>query len=151
MKTSTNVQSRLSEVPVPGAGEDRREAPFSNAYAGAAVMKGRAASLGTAIGRAVVVTDRDDMVRVQEGAIIISRNASPELGMVIMKARALATEYGGLGSVAAGFAREYGIPAVVSVKDLIETVKDGDLVRVDGTKGTVEIVKLNAVRRHGEA
>jgi pyruvate,water dikinase len=94
--------------------------------------------------------DRDDIVRVQGGAIIISKNASPELAMVIMKARAMATEYGGQGAAASGFAREYGIPAVVGVEGLVETVKDGDLLRVDGTKGTVEILGLNAGRRPGE-
>jgi pyruvate,water dikinase len=150
MKTSVEVYDRFYEGPVPGSGEDRRETAFSDGYAVAAVMNGRAASAGTAIGRATVVIDRDDIVRVREGAIIISRTASPDLAMAIPKARAMATEKGGLGATASGFARAYEIPAVVGVEDLIKTVKDGDLVRVDGTKGTVEIIKLNAGRRRGE-
>jgi pyruvate,water dikinase len=105
-------------------------------------MNGWAASPGTAIGRAALVIDSDDIVRVQRGAIIISKAASPELAIVISKVRAIATEYGGQGAVASGLAREYGIPAVVGVKGLTEVIRDGDLVRVNGTKGTVEIVEL---------
>ncbi len=150
MKTSVEVCDRLYEEPVPGSGEDRRETVVSDGYAVAVVMNGRAASAGTAIGRATVVIDRNDIVRVREGAIVISRTASPDLAIAIPKARAMATEKGGLGASASGFARAYGIPAVVGVDDLIRTVKEGDLVRVDGTKGTVEIIKLVAGHRPAE-
>jgi pyruvate,water dikinase len=150
MKTSLKVCDRLSEGAVPGSGEDRRETTFSHGYAVAVVMNGRAVSPGTAIGRAAVIMDWDDIARVREGAVIISKAASPDLSMVIPKACAMATQYGGQGAAASGFARAYAIPAVVGVEDLIKTVKDGDLVRVDGTKGTVEIVKLNGGRRPGE-
>lgn len=144
MKTRSEVRKRLFEEPMPRPGEDRRETAFSGRYGVVVVMNGRAASPGTAIGRAAVVMDKDDLVRVKEGAIIVSITASPHLVMVMSKARAMATEYGGQGAQASGFAREYGIPAVVGVAGLIKTVRDGDLVRVDGAKGTVEIVKSHA-------
>jgi pyruvate, water dikinase len=140
MKTSSEVRNRLFEGSMPGAGEERREAIFSHRRAVTVMMNGRAASPGTATGRVAVVMHRDDIARVKEGAVIVARTASPELVMGMCKAHAIVTEYGGQGAAASWFAREYGIPAVVGVADLIKTVREGDLVRVDGTKGTVEIL-----------
>ena len=142
MKTSLGTCKRLPEGSIPGPGEERRESIFDSGYEVAATMNGRAASPGMVIGRAAVVMDRDDIVRVNEGAVIVSRTASPKLVMGMSKARAIATEHGGQGATASGFAREYGIPAVVGVPGLMETIRDGDFLRVDGTNGTVEIVDL---------
>jgi len=51
----------------------------------------------------------------------------------------LITEKGGITSHAAIIARAMRIPAVVSVKGLLQNLKNGDLVLVDGTKGIVLI------------
>ena len=107
-------------------------------------MIGRAASPGTAIGRAVVVMSKDDIPHVKEGMVVVSEKASPKLGVVIPKVCAIATEYGGMGAAASIFAREYGIPAVVSVPGLTKIVRDGDLLLVDGMTGTVKIIKPKA-------
>ena len=37
-------------------------------------------------------------------------------------------------------AREYGIPAIVGLEDVTEKLKDGQLIRVDGSSGIVEIM-----------
>ena len=37
-------------------------------------------------------------------------------------------------------AREYGIPAVVGLEKVIERLMEGQMVRVDGSNGTVEII-----------
>ena len=48
---------------------------------------------------------------------------------------------GGHGLATAYFlAREYGIPAVVGTRTATTTFADGALVRVNGDKGTVELV-----------
>ncbi|MBW2405665.1 MAG: hypothetical protein JRF42_18230 [Deltaproteobacteria bacterium] len=36
--------------------------------------------------------------------------------------------------------REYGVPAVVNVTHATRLLRDGDLVRLDGDAGTVEIL-----------
>ncbi len=38
-------------------------------------------------------------------------------------------------------AREYGLPAVVSVENATRLMKDGQRIRVNGTKGYVEILE----------
>lgn len=36
-------------------------------------------------------------------------------------------------------AREYGVPAVVGVENATKLIKDGTIIRVNGTEGYVEI------------
>ena len=113
-------------------------------YAVAAVMNGRAASPGMAVGRAVIVKSKKDMARVGHDSIVVSGNASPDLSMVMDRARAIAAERGGQLATASGLARAFGIPAAVGVENLLDNVREGDLVRVDGTKGTVEVIAVAA-------
>jgi pyruvate,water dikinase len=50
------------------------------------------------------------------------------------------TDAGGALSHAAVVAREYGIPAVVGTTNATARVVDGQLVRVDGSAGTVDLL-----------
>jgi len=50
------------------------------------------------------------------------------------------TELGGTLSHAAIVAREYGIPAVVGVKEATKLISNGQKVEVRGDKGEVEMV-----------
>ncbi len=102
-------------------------------------MHGRIASLGVAIGRAAVITKDEDILKVEDGAVIISKTASPNLAIVLSKANAIDTENGGQASNAMEIARTYGITAVAGIPELTEIIRDGDIVRVDGTHGTIEI------------
>jgi pyruvate,water dikinase len=46
-------------------------------------------------------------------------------------------EIGGVISHGAVVAREYGIPAVVGVKDATRILRDGEMLEVDGASGEV--------------
>jgi phosphoenolpyruvate-protein kinase (PTS system EI component) len=46
-------------------------------------------------------------------------------------------ETGGYLSHGAVVAREFGIPAVVNVRDVMDQIRDGDQLRVDGDRGVV--------------
>ena len=96
------------------------------------------------MGRAVIIRGSEDMGRVREGAVIVSENASPDLVRVMPRACAVVTERGGTGAIASGYARAYGIPAVVGIAGLATLIRDGDLLRVDGTEGIVEIMVFTA-------
>jgi len=52
------------------------------------------------------------------------------------------TEVGGLMTHGAVVAREYGIPAVVSVAGATERIQTGQRIRVDGTRGFVEVLSV---------
>jgi rifampicin phosphotransferase len=56
------------------------------------------------------------------------------------RASAVVVEIGGLFRHAATVAREYGLPAVANVDGATDLLRDGDVVRVDGSRGVVEVV-----------
>ena len=56
-------------------------------------------------------------------------------------AAAVVLEEGGLLSHGAVVARECGIPTVLQIKGATEIFQDGQLLRVDGSRGEVEVVK----------
>ena len=50
------------------------------------------------------------------------------------------TEVGGMMTHGAVVAREYGLPAVVSVENATKLIKDGQKIRINGTEGYVELL-----------
>jgi pyruvate,water dikinase len=54
--------------------------------------------------------------------------------------KGLVTEVGGLMTHGAVIAREYGLPAVVGMENATRLIKDGQMIRVNGTDGYVEIL-----------
>ncbi len=146
MKASSQATHKPLDGSVQRAGMKKRKAVLSRGRSAPIVMTGRAASAGMAVGLVAVVANLDDMAHVKEGMVIVSKTASPALAMVMSRTCGLATEYGGQGAIASGFARAHGIPAVVGIEGLLKTVRDGDLMRVNGTEGTVSIVKRSVTR-----
>lgn len=73
--------------------------------------------------------------------ILFGRELTPSEAVQLDPERvhAFATELGGLTSHASIMARARGIPAVVGAKHLIESVRPGDLVVVDGISGHVVV------------
>ena len=146
MKTESVQCDRISEEYTSDA-EDK--ASIVAGYLNGKPLRGRTASSGVAMGRAAVIRNDDDILKVKEGAIIISKTASPKLSIILSKVNAIATEVGAQSSNAMIFARECGIPALVNIPYLTEVIKDGDIVRVDAIKGIVEIekrVKLHSIK-----
>jgi pyruvate,water dikinase len=60
--------------------------------------------------------------------------------------RALVTEVGGMTTHGSVVAREYGLPAVVGVRDATRLIRDGEHIRVDGVRGFVERVDTCVIR-----
>jgi len=59
------------------------------------------------------------------------------LDTLVFKAAGFIMETGGFLSHGSIVAREYGIPAVVNVNNVLSLLKDGDRVIVDGDEGKV--------------
>ena len=105
----------------------------------AGMLRGVAASGGVAEGRAVVARDPAG-VELREGDVLVASGTDPGWTPLFGLAKAVAVEVGGPLSHGAVVAKENGIPCVVSVMGLMEKVKTGMKVRVDGDRGIVEIV-----------
>ena len=100
-------------------------------------LSGAAASAGVAEGSARIVADASDFGRVRPGDVLVATTTTPAWTPLFGGIAALVTETGGILSHAAVVAREYGLPAVVGVRDATRTLVDGQRVRVDGDHGVV--------------
>jgi len=103
------------------------------------VLRGWPVSAGRYEGRARVVTSADDPF--EPGEVLVARATDPSWSPLFMAAGALVVEVGGALSHAAVIARELGLPGVVNVTGLTERVVTGMRVRVDGDRGSVEIIE----------
>jgi pyruvate,water dikinase len=109
----------------------------TDAPAGALV--GLPVSAGTAEGRARVIRDIAK-ADIEAGDILITAFTDPSWTPLFVAISGLVTEVGGLTTHGAVIAREYGLPAVVGVKDAMRLIRDGQRIRIDGTNGYVEIL-----------
>lgn len=116
-------------------------APAPTAATG--TLTGIGASPGVVSGRARVVDNPAD-VDLGEDEILIARHTDPAWASLMFLSAGLVSDIGGLMSHTAVVARELGIPCVVNTRSAVCTVRTGDLVRVDGTAGTVEILERSA-------
>ena len=102
-------------------------------------LYGLPASGGVVEGRArVLPPGTAGLDAVGTGEILVSRTTDVGLTPLFLVAAAVVTELGGPLSHAAVVAREYGVPAVVSVAGATTAIKTGDRLRVDGDRGIVE-------------
>ncbi|TNC25173.1 PEP-utilizing enzyme [Amycolatopsis alkalitolerans] len=108
-------------------------------------LTGVPAAKGSARGTARVLTDADELHRVQPGEILVCESTSPNWTPAFAKIAACICDGGGTLSHAAIVGREYGVPTVTAVGLATVVIKDGDEVEVDGTNGTVTVF------RHAEA
>jgi pyruvate,water dikinase len=104
-----------------------------------ATLVGVAASPGRATGPVRVVIDAAGLAAVQRGEVLVAPTTSPAWTPVFADVAAVVTDVGSLAAHAAVVAREYGIPAVVGTGDATDRLRDGMVVTVDGTAGTVHV------------
>ncbi|MGW6143463.1 PEP/pyruvate-binding domain-containing protein [Streptomyces sp. NPDC055140] len=97
---------------------------------------GTPASAGEITGPARVVTDPVG-ARLEPGEILVAPSTDPGWTPLFLTAGGLVMEMGGANSHGAVVAREYGIPAVVGVRDAVARIETGDVITVDGSTGAV--------------
>jgi pyruvate,water dikinase len=99
-------------------------------------LVGMAAAPGTATGRARVILDPAD-AHVEPGDILVAPTTDPGWTPLFLTAAGLVTETGSPMAHGPTVAREYGIPAVICVRDATQLITTGQLITVDGASGTV--------------
>lgn len=102
-------------------------------------LKGQGASKGVVRGRARVIKDLSDSSRLQKGDILVCATTAPPWTPLFAVASGVVTDSGGILSHSAICAREYAIPCVVATQIGTSVIKDGTMIVIDGSKGTVEI------------
>jgi pyruvate,water dikinase len=132
--------------PFQWAADPNRRSDIFDAQAPAAVsesntIKGYPGSAGRVEGVIRLLSSPDEGVELQEGEILLAMTTNVGWTPVFPRAAAVITDIGAPLSHAAIVARELGIPAVVGCGNATRRLRTGDLVCVDGSRGTVEILK----------
>jgi pyruvate,water dikinase len=102
-------------------------------------MAGVPVSAGIVEGRARVLLKLEDAA-LEDGDILVTRFTDPSWTPLFVSVKGLVTEVGGPMTHGAVIAREYGLPAVVSVANATKLIQDGQRIRVNGTEGYVEVL-----------
>jgi phosphohistidine swiveling domain-containing protein len=133
------IRARYQTFEVPDAWQGIPEQIDPSERAAIELIEGTPASPGAVEGRARVVLRPTD-AHLEEGEILVARDTDPAWASLMFLSSALIADIGGVMSHTAVVARELGIPCVVNTKLASRTISTGDLLRVDGAKGTVEIL-----------
>jgi phosphohistidine swiveling domain-containing protein len=110
-------------------------------------LAGVPASPGVAEGSARVIRDVAQLGDMEAGEILVCTTTDPSWTPALLAAAAIVVDRGGPLSHGAIAARELGVPSVTGTAVAVERIRTGDLVRVDGGRGTVQIV----LRKDGAA
>ena len=106
-----------------------------------AAVHGFPGSAGVVEGRVRVLNDAADSAALLPGEVLVTMITNVGWTPLFPRAAAVITDVGAPLSHAAIVARELGIPAVVGCGNATMRLKTGDLVRVNGTAGTVEVLE----------
>jgi len=104
-------------------------------------LKGLQVSKGIAVGKVKIVLNPNSINKIKKNDILVTTMTRPDYTVAMEKAIAIVTEEGGMLCHAAIVSREIKKPCVVGVKNILNYLKDGDLVEVDANKGIIKLVK----------
>lgn len=102
-------------------------------------LVGTGVSGGVVEGVARIVHDPTEET-IEKGEILVAPSSDPGWTPLFLNAAGMVVEVGGQMSHGALVAREYGLPAVVSVPEATRRIETGQRVRIDGTNGVIEIL-----------
>ncbi|WP_417611710.1 PEP/pyruvate-binding domain-containing protein [Owenweeksia hongkongensis] len=116
--------------------------PADNTEQPEGALKGLGCCPGVVEARARVIHHPNEVEQLN-GDILVTTSTDPGWVLLFPSASAIVVERGSLLSHSAIVSREMGIPCVVGVTGLLKRVKTGDLLRIDGRSGSVQIIESN--------
>jgi pyruvate,water dikinase len=119
------------------------------------LVSGAAASPGVASGPVKIVPDPSQIDKVLQGDVLVAEMTTPDFVPAMKRAAGIVTDRGGRTAHAAIVSRELGIPCVVGCENATATLKDGQIITVDGSNGKVYEGKIEVksdvkIRKRGE-
>lgn len=100
-------------------------------------LHGSPVSPGRVTACARVITSVRDFGTFRPGDVLVAPYITPAWSPLLAIAGAVVTDTGGALSHGSIVAREYGIPAVMGTDNATKLIQDGQIVTVDGDRGTV--------------
>ncbi|MBS1868379.1 MAG: phosphoenolpyruvate synthase [Actinobacteria bacterium] len=129
------LQSR--PVTTAGGAAAGAEASSDGHPRGELLASGLGAAPGAASGPVRVIESLAGADRLRERDVLVAPMTAPDWVPLLRRAAALVTNTGGMTCHAAIVSRELGIPCVVGTGDATDTLRDGETVTVDGSRGQV--------------
>lgn len=103
-------------------------------------LSGTPSSNGIAEGYALVIDDINKEYDVKD-KILITKMTDPGWVFLLATSKGVISEKGSLLSHTAIISRELKIPSIVGVDKVVETIKTGDYIRMNGSTGKIEILQ----------
>ena len=101
------------------------------------LLTGLGASPGFATGTVRIYDASMSLDVVKDGDVLVTKMTMPDMVPAMSRSVAIVTDEGGMTCHAAIISRELGTPCVVGTGSATSTLKNGEVVTVDGTTGTV--------------
>lgn len=108
-------------------------------------LQGVPGSPGQYTGPVRVVRSFNEFERLRPGDVVVCPAVDPSWSVLFSSIGAIVTDAGGALSHSAIVAREHGIPAVLGAAEATRALRDGQIVTVDGTTGSVTIVNARTI------
>ncbi len=128
------VQARPITAIGSGSEEKSTEAEIAG---GDVVLTGLGASPGMATGKVCIYSVGMSLDVIKDGDVLVTKMTMPDMVPAMSRSVAIVTDEGGMTCHAAIISRELGTPCVVGTGEATETLKNGEVVTVDGSTGTV--------------
>lgn len=109
----------------------------SREITGNVLLSGLGASPGISAGTVRIIHDLDELEKVKAGDVLVTTMTNPDMVVSMQRAAGIITDEGGVTSHAAIISREMGIPCVVGTRTATTSLKEGQIVTVDGYTGRV--------------
>ena len=138
-RSQREEDSQIQAVPLLVYGNSPPPPLTPSSFYSGQTLQGIPASHGQVEGKVKVLRNFDSLPEVNKETILVVPYTDSGWTLLLAQAGGLIAEAGGRLSHGAIVAREYGIPAVMDVHNATWLLQDGQWVRVDGSRGIVEV------------
>jgi pyruvate,water dikinase len=104
---------------------------------GEALVRGLGAAPGVGQGKVRIISELSRGNDLKEGDVLVTHMTAPDWVPLMRRSAAIVTDSGGMTCHAAIVSRELGIPCVVGAAEATSKLRDGEVVTVDATTGSV--------------
>jgi pyruvate, water dikinase len=114
------------------------------------LLSGSPASPGMGSGPVKILRNINQIDKILQGDVLVAEMTTPDFVPAMKRAVAIITDQGGRTSHAAIVSRELGIPCIVGSTLATTTLKDGQIVTVDGSSGKIyegNVIPINLQKK----
>ncbi|MBD2197632.1 MULTISPECIES: glycerol-3-phosphate acyltransferase [Calothrix] len=138
-RSQFSQDSQITQIPLLVYGHTPPHPLAPSALYSDQVLQGIPASHGQAEGKVKVLRNLQNLPTIDRETILVVPYTDSAWAPILVRAGGLIAEAGGRLSHGAIVAREYGIPAIMDVSGATWLLQDGQRVRIDGSRGIVEL------------